>query len=222
MKRLTGAALLLAAITLPVVVSGCGGNASSENSSDAGTMSALASANGSSDLSGTWTLNKDLSDNPPHRPDSGGHWRGRGGHPDSAARTEFRSRHPRREQPDSLMGAGPMHGRMGQARTMTIAQTDSTVEMTGPRGHTRTLYTDGRVMTPDNDRAAEGIEIRASWNGDGNLVIEHKGPKGGTRTETYSLAADGKQLYVAIHVDPFGDREARDFRRVYDAAVFGS
>ncbi len=227
--------LSLAAVALLFGLTGCGGNTSGENAATAGTVGAWASANGSSDLSGTWTLNKDLSDPPPQRPDSARGWRGRGERPDSARFARFREGgqcpdsarlagfRARWENRDSTRGDRPMRGHMAGpgAQTMTISQTDSTVEMSGPRGRTRVLYTDGRIMTPPNDRAPEGIEIRATWNAEGSLVIEHKGPKGGTRTETFSLSVDGKQLYVATHVDPFGDREAHDFRRVYDAASSG-
>jgi len=200
----TVAGFTLSAILALGVFAGCGNNASGDNAATLGTVSALASTNGATDLSGTWILNKDLSDRP-HRPDSTSrpegwrHHRGRGPHP------------------DSLRGEHPMRGPL----TLAIVQTDSTVAITGPRGRTRTLYTDGRVMTPLYERAPEGVEIRASWNSEGQLVVEHKGPKGGTRTETFSLSADGEQLFIATHVDPAGDREARDFRRVFDAASSG-
>jgi hypothetical protein len=119
--------------------------------------------------------------------------------------------------PDSLLGHWRGRGRRGPM-TMTISQTDSTVEITGPQGRTHTLFTDGRVMTPQNDRAPEGAEIRAIWDSEGQLVVNHSGPRGGTRIETFSLSADGKQLIIATHVDPAGEREEHDFRRVYDAA----
>lgn len=216
-------ALALSIGALSFGVAGCGGDASSDNSTNIGK---LASADGATDLSGTWVLNKDLSDAPPRRPDSargmqrpdgpppdsGRGWRRHGGGPDSARWARLRD-----SIPDSLRGQGPGRGPRGPM-SMTIAQTDSTVEITGPRGRTRTLYTDGRVMTPQNDRAPEGVEIRAIWNSEGQLVVTHTGPKGGTRSETFSLSADGEQLIIATHVDPFGDREARDFHRVFDAA----
>lgn len=216
-------ALALSIGALAFGVAGCGGDASSDSSAN---ISKLASADGATDLSGTWVLNKDLSDAPPHRPDSArgwhqpdgprpdsGHsWRRHDGPPDSA-----RWARRRENFPDSLRGQGPGRGPRGPM-SMTIAQTDSTVEMTGPRGRTRTLYIDGRVMTPQNDRAPEGVEIRAIWNSEGQLVVTHTGPRGGTRIETFSLSADGEQLIIATHVDPAGDREARDFRRVFDAA----
>ena len=217
------AALALTAGALLFGATGCGGDASSDNSTTAGKM---ASADGATDLTGTGVLNKDLSDPPPRRPDrargmhhpdgpppdSGRGWRRHGGGPDSARWARMRD-----SIPDSLRGFGPGRGPRGPM-SMTIAQTDSTVEITGPRGRTRILYTDGRVMTPQNDRAPEGVEIRAIWNSEGQLVVTHTGPRGGTRSETFSLSADGKQLIIAVHVDPAGDHEARDFRRVFDAA----
>lgn len=219
------AALALTAGALLFGATGCGGDASSDNSTTAGKVAA---ADGTGDLTGTWVLNKDLSDKPQRPdsgrgfgrpdgppPDSGRGWRRHGAGPDSAHWAQMRD-----SIPDSLRGFGPGHGPRGMrgTMTMTIAQTDSTVDITGPRGRTRTLYTDGRVMTPQNDRAPEGVEIRAIWNSEGQLVVTHTGPRGGTRSETFSLSADGKQLIIAVHVDPAGDHEARDFRRVFDAA----
>lgn len=215
------AALTLTAVALLFGATGCGGDASSDNSATAGK---LASADGAGDLTGTWVLNKDLSDRPQlpdsgrgfgHHdgppPDSGHGWRRHGGMPDSARWARLRD-----SIPDSLRGPGP-RGMRGPI-SMTIVQTDSTVDITGPRGRTRTLYTDGRVMTPQNDRAPEGVEIRAIWNAEGQLVVTHTGPLGGTRTETFALSADGKQLIITTHVDPAGDRPEHDFRRVFDAA----
>lgn len=219
------AALALTAGALLFGATGCGGDASSDNSA---TVGKLASADGAGDLTGTWVLNKDLSDKPQRPdsghgfdrpdgppPDSGRGWRRHGGPPDSARWARMRD-----SIPDSLRGFGPGHGPRGMRgpMTMTIAQTDSTVDITGPRGRTRTLYTDGRVMTPQHDRAPEGVEIRAIWNTEGQLVVTHVGPKGGTRTETFALSADGEQLIITTHVDPAGDRPERDFRRVFDAA----
>jgi hypothetical protein len=203
----TVAGLTLSAILALGVFAGCGNNASGDDVETLGTVSAPASTNGATDLSGTWAFNKELSDMP-QRPDSARHWGG------------FRGRGEHRECPDSMQGERPSRGQMGGP--ITIAQTDSTVVITGPRRRSRTLYTDGRMMTPQSDRAPGGAELRASWNSEGHLVVEHKGPKGGTRTETFSLAAEGKQLVIATHLDPAGDREAKDFRRVFDAASSGN
>lgn len=187
-------------------MTGCGNSASGENAAAVGT---LASTGGSTDLSGTWVLNKDLSDHP-RRPDSLRHpdstdrpmgWRrpggrgGRGPHADSLQG----GRHPR----------GPM--------TFVIVQTDSTVAITGPRDRTRTLYTDGRVITHERDDD-KVVQVTASWNSEGQLIVVRTGPHGGTHAETFSLAAEGQQLIVDTHIDPASDREPRDFRRVFDAA----
>jgi hypothetical protein len=203
----TVAGLTLSAILALGVFAGCGNNASGDDAAMLGTVSALASTNGAADLSGTWAFNKELSDMP-QRPDSERHWGG------------FRGRGDRRERPGGMQGERPSRGRTGGP--ITIAQTDSTVVITGPRRRSRTLYTDGRTMPPQNDRAPGDAEIRAAWNSEGHLVVEHKGPKGGTRTETFSLAAEGKQLVIATHLDPAGDREAKDFCRVFDAASSGN
>lgn len=212
-------------------VSGCGNNSSGESVNVAGR---LASADGAGDLSGQWVLNKNESEFPFRNgkgmrgdcPDST-KWQMRrdrrqsGECPDSARWGQGHGKGMRGDCPEGMKGDRPMRGQHGARgpMTMTIAQTDSTVEITGMRGFTRLLYTDGRAIAPNHDRAPEGAEVRATWNAEGKLVVEHSGPRGGKRIETFSLSGDGKQLIVAVHHDPAGDREARDFRRVYDAAV---
>ena len=101
-----------------------------------------------------------------------------------------------------------------------IEQTDSTVAITGPRERTRTLYTDGREITHERDDKV--IQVTASWNSEGQLVVVRTGPHGGTHTEMFSLAAEGQKLIVDTHIDPASDREPRDFRRVFDAAPSGN
>ena len=199
--------LVLGALSMGI--NACGNNASGENSGAVGT---LASTNGATDLSGTWVLNKDLSDHPRrpdslHRPDSMGNpdgWRrrgGRGGHGPHS---------------DSMGGGWPMRGPM----TLVIEQTDSTVAITGPRGRTRTLYTDGRVVTHTRGDDGPEVQVTSSWNDQGQLVVVKTGPRGGTHTETFSLSDNGQQLFIDTHVVP-PEREAFDFRRVFDAASSG-
>ncbi len=199
------ASLAGVAIMAAFATSGCGNNSANGEVSAA---ASLASANGSTDLTGTWVYNEDLSDHP-RRPDSSGR-------PDGWRRGD--GRRERRPRHDSLHEGRHPRGPL----TFVIEQTDSTVAITGPREHTRTLYTDGRVITRQRDDDSAGGQVSASWNTDGQLVVTRTGPKGGARTETFSLSANGQQLIIATFVDPAGDRGARDFRRVFDAAPAGN
>jgi len=223
------AALALSIGALAFSVVGCGGDASSDNSASIGK---LASADGATDLSGTWVFNKDLSDHP-RRPDSAGRpdgWQ----RPDSSRRPDGWQRPDSSGRPDGWRrgdgrrGRGPHADSSREGRrprgpmTFVIEQTDSTVAITGPREHTRTLYTDGRVITRQRDDDKPGAQVMASWNTEGQLVVTRTGPKGGARIETFSLSADGQQLIIATHADPAGDREARDLRRVFDVATSGN
>lgn len=205
--RITSTALSALAIIAIVAVggiTGCGNSASGDDTAAVGT---LASINDATDLSGTWILNKDLSDHP-RRPDSLHR-------PDGANRHDGWRRHGGRgSRPDSLHGNRRMHGPM----TFVIQQTDTTVEITGPRGRTRVLYPDGRVITHTRGDDSLEFQVTASWNSENALVVVGTGPRGGTRTETFSLSADGRQLFIDTHVDPAGERKPRDFRRVFDAA----
>lgn len=210
-KPVTAATLVIVAVLAIGGLIGCGNNASGESSTELGT---LASADGASDLSGTWVLNKDLSDHP-RRPDSLGR-------PDSTDRPDHWRRRRDRDghgpRPDSLRDGRHMRGPF----KLVIEQTDSTVAISGPRGRTRLIYPDGRVVTHARDNDSVAVEVTATWNSEGHLVIVGTGPKGGTRTETFALSAAGDRLIIDTRVDPASDREPRDFRRVFDSAPSGN
>lgn len=237
-NRFTKSAILLA---IPAVLllglAGCGGS-SSDGQTSGRTTGALA-ASTTTDLTGTWKLNRELSDPPPRRqwadslrhghhpyldslggdhhwppPDSMG-----GDHPwppPDSLRHGF-GRHHRPPMGDSLrppMGDSlHMHGGFA----MKITQTDSTVTMTGPFGREHTLYTDGRATTPQGPWGHDGATVSATWSAQSELVIVHTGPKGGTRTDTFSLTNNGSQLVITSSVKRPSDSETRSFRRVFDA-----
>ncbi|HWO58383.1 MAG TPA: hypothetical protein VNN55_12565 [bacterium] len=213
----TLAAAGLATLMLLGLNTGCGG--SDPSAAPAGTAGAVSANAGGTDLSGGWTLNRDLSDAPPP-PDSlrmRGHSPRRGAPGDPLAPED--ARRPRgmrgRQHGDNADFDGGRRGPRGPM-TMTIAQTDSTVTITGPRGHARTLYTDGRAMTPDGPRATEGATVTATWNSDGALVITHTGPRGGRRTETFTISPDAQQLTIVSVMQRRDQTDGRTMKRVFD------
>jgi hypothetical protein len=52
------------------------------------------------------------------------------------------------------------------------------------------------------------------WSGD-RLTVERQSPRGGTISETLSLADDGRTLIIRTTMGATGDRPAREFKRVY-------
>jgi hypothetical protein len=153
-------------------------------------------------LSGTWTLNKDLSDKPP----AGMHaWKSQG----------TQSQTPSENAPQDTEKKGH-HGKMDFQKafgTLTIQQAgDRIVLKNGWRE--RILYTDGRLITENGPRGA--AEVHARWD-DGRMIVDAQSEHGPARTETYSLV-DG-QLIIMTHMDAHGNMPELNLRRVYDAAA---
>jgi hypothetical protein len=171
------------------------------------------------DLGGTWTLNRDASDD------------------QRAALGERKLHIERREAPSesgSISGGGPpgagrmsdadlesMHEQMMQrlasAERIDIEQrTDAMTLKTDARtvscGTTETT----QVSTPDGGVA----DRQCGWDGNA-FVIELKSPDGVTQRDSYTLTGDGKQLIVTTKLESGGgDAPAMSMvtRRVYDRA----
>ncbi len=181
-RNLLGATLILFAASVPVAIVGCDEPTGSQNAANA----SLA-ASDQSDLSGSWVLNLDESDDP---------------------REQFGSREDRlrRRRSGSLdaEGEGPRRGggrRLRAGRQFEITQDDGSVTFSyGSYGNglSRTLQTDGQIIT--RELSGGEVEIRAFWS-DGDLVVERTGSEGGTFTQTYSLSDDGAQLFLTIRVE---------------------
>ncbi len=156
---------------------------------------------GQPNLSGTWNLNEEASDQRPVRRRRDG-----GGGGDSQSGGGRRGQRRR--------GSGDGSGGLRGGNTLVITQDASTVTF-GAGDRSRTLYTDGRVITREGERGS--LELRAFWQDDA-LVVERTFDNGRRITQTYALSEDGKQLYVTIRIE--GDRLSQpvEFRRVYDAA----
>lgn len=179
-------------------------------------------------LTGTWTLNEDLTarmreddqQGAPHgggfgggmgRRGGGGGRRGGGrypgGSPDGAQR-------PEGEQRDSGEGQRPNFAALD---TLTITQSGNQVTVTDKEGHARVFRADGTKA--HDDKAFGGpAEVQASWDAEsGGLVVQVKPDKGPKRTESYIVSNDGKHLYVVLTLE--GERGSRKIRRAYDPAA---
>jgi hypothetical protein len=102
---------------------------------------------------------------------------------------------------------------MQPADVLTITQGEGDVTIARDDGRTLRLYIDGRKA-----READGaIERTTRWDGP-RLVSEIKVGDGPKITESWWLAAEGKQLQASIRLQmPRGDREVV-INRVYDSA----
>jgi hypothetical protein len=181
-----------------------------------------------SSIVGAWTLNKDLSDQPPTgeqgsgengsgRRDGGGYG-GRGGFGGGM-------RGGRRGGMGGMGGGSNMSPedaqRMRQAMRdeltapdqLTIVQSDAMILMTSQDGRTVRLSPDGKKIKDDNTK----IERKTKWDGD-KLVSEVKGLGRGTITESYRVDPETHRLTVTIQM-PGRNGQERTLNRVYDPAA---
>src|SRR5262245_19352424 len=180
-----------------------------------------------SSLAGAWTLNKDLSDQPPDRSGGGENGqRGRrgGGYGGGGGRR------------GGYGGGGGGHGRGGSGgggQTMdpdamarvrealrdivnppdhlTVTQTDSMVVLTGADGRTTRLSLDGKKIKDENTN----IERKTKWDG-GKLVTEISGLQGKI-TQTYSVDPEKHQLRIVAALEGRNGQQPRTITHVYDA-----
>jgi len=157
------------------------------------------------DITGTWVVNLELSDKPGdlierERPQGapGGREEGGGGE--------------RRER--MQIGVALL---LQNSVAFKVEETDSTLNLTGAEGISRTFHLDGK----ERERRIEGLGtvlVKARWRGD-KLVIERTLQGGAKITEEFELAPDGRQLYVKMKVS--GGARGLELRRVYDAGHEG-
>ena len=155
------------------------------------------------DLSGTWELNPDASDNPR---EVLGNRRGQG--PRAGARSDSGARgFGRPGRPEGRRGGGTGD------RVLTITQADETVTLThGPR---RSIsFTPNGVAVTKQGRGGER-QVTAKWEGE-VLVVEHSGPRGGSMTRSFQLSADGQQLIVTTKLAGGPSAETVEFHTVFD------
>jgi hypothetical protein len=179
-------------------------------------------------LTGAWTLNKDLSDQPNARGErgddrgrgrrgNGGGGFGRGG--GGRGRGGFGG---------GGMGRGGDRGGMSpedMARTrdamrditdpsdhLTITETDSMVVITSGDGRTTRLSPDGKKIKDDNTR----IERKTKWDA-GKLVSEVTGAGPGKMIQTFAIDPETRQLRISVQIEAGRSGQARSINHVYDA-----
>ncbi len=184
------------------------------------------------DLSGRWSFNPDLSDNPRDKmPEPG---QGRGGPGGGRPPTGPGGGGGGTGGPGGGMGRtsgggggrmGPPPGGMGDddaresmraifepAEELAITQTGTEVAIDEKFGRTRRLHPDGKKYKTDNGTS----DIKTSWK-EGKLQVETRRTRGGSVIETWDLVPDGSRLIVNIRIeDGFGP--SVPLKRVYDRA----
>jgi hypothetical protein len=178
-------------------------------------------------LAGAWTLNKDLSDQPPRRGDDVGAERGRraGGRGSGGGGGRGMGR--------GGLGGGRMGGggagrggmdpenmaRMRQAMRdvtepsdhLTITETESMVVLTDKDGRTTRLSTDGKKVKDENTK----IERKTRWEA-GKLVSEISGASPRKVTQTFAVEPDARQLRIVVNIEGSRGEQPRTITHVYD------
>ena len=145
------------------------------------------------DLSGSWILNGEESEDP--RSQMTG--RGRGGRGGGG-----------QQRMQSLWDASV---------AFKIVQDDSTLTLTSVEGTSLVFYPDGRTV----ERVIEGagkVETKTRWKGE-KLVVERRIGDATRVTSTYELASEGRQLRIKVKIDNDRMQRSMEFLRVYDAIM---
>lgn len=199
-------ALLLAGGSL--LLASCSETQALESEPDAVTGSA-ALVQHPVDLSGTWKVNTDESDDPR---EVLGSRRGQG--PRAGARGDSAGRGFRR--PGGRGGPRP-GGRFGEGQQrrgeLTITQTDDSVILSHGGRRSITITPDGQTVTKEGRRGEH--QITGKWEGQ-VLVVVHSGPRGETMTRSFELSADGQQLFLTHKLEGGPIEEPVEFRIVFD------
>jgi hypothetical protein len=181
---------------------------------------------------GAWSLNKDLSDQPPSQSSSndsgnrngggtgrrgggGGYGGGfgggmRGGHRGGGMGQGQGNSGMSPEDQQRMREA--MRDEMTAPDHLTIIQTEKTIVITTQDGRTTRLSPDGKKVKDDNTK----IERKTKWDS-GKLVSEINGLGPSKITETYLFDPDTHHLRVTIHTDAKGNRPEMNMTRVYEA-----
>ncbi len=183
-------------------------------------------------LSGSWKLNRNESDDPRKKMQEarGGNGGGGGRSPSGGGRPvgggfPF-------PLPGGGGGRGPYGGRGGgqgggqddgdreqmqelftPANSLTISQKDAEVDLTDDQNRRRVFYTDGRQLQKSKDDKYR--EVAAHWE-ESRLVSEEKGPRGGTIRQSFEVVPGGQQLYERLQLSDPRSGSPVVIRYVYD------
>ena len=169
---------------------------------------------------GAWTLNKDLSQLSPERPQGddqrsrggfggrrggGGGGRGGSGGGFSGGRGSGASPDAQRRRTDAARAI------MEAPDRLTITRTESLVIVTTGDGRTTRLSPDGKKIKDDST----GIERKTRWDGS-MLATDITGAGPGKITETYAVDQEHGRLSVTVQMENSRGPNAGVSRRVYD------
>lgn len=192
---------------------------------------------GKPNLSGTWVLNKDESDDARQKiqeaagssGQNGGQqpgWGGGGGYGGGGGWGSRGSRYPGGGGGNTGQGRGQADF-MDDFSHLTIDQTESTVKVTGESGRTLVSYpasNQSQSSSSSSDSSGNTASTRtppsAAWK-DNQLVVEEQQGRRGSTTRTYELSPDGKQLYVTTTLNNPRFQKPVTIRFVYDPASSG-
>jgi hypothetical protein len=186
------------------------------------------STNTKTNLAGTWTLNKDQSDDPRQKmhdamqnsggnggPGGGGGGRNRGGGEGGGGGRGHGE------------GRGQGGGMMSDFSQLTIVQTDTSVKVTGESGRVLAAYSANSTSgsgTQGGSSSGSGSSgndegytpPEAHWQGSQLVAVQQQ--RMGTTTRTYEMSPDGKQLYVTTKMESQRFSQPVTYRLVYDPA----
>lgn len=176
------------------------------------------------DLTGTWQLNKDASDDPAKvmkeaRSSGGGRGGGSGGGMGGMGMGHGGHGHGSGgrggDRGENDGGAQSAEDWFAALTTLKIEHSEPRLAITDAAGHERVVYTDGRKVEEERSHGGTTVVI-ASWK-DGRVQIVSTPETGSKITETFAVTADRTQLTVTTKLEG-GRAPAVTIRRVYDAA----
>jgi hypothetical protein len=182
------------------------------------------------DLSGRWTLNDGLSDNPFDKMreagDGGGRTRGGGGGMPGGGFGRGGGGYGGRGGGGGGRGGGGEGGSGGgsgttpnemleDTRNFVILQKDPELRITTGGKPERVYFLDGRKV--EEERSEGTVKTRTKRKGE-TVVVDTEYPSGREVVQTYEIIKDVKRLVVTTKISG-GRRGSFSFRRVYDPAV---
>lgn len=177
------------------------------------------------DLTGSWEVNEELSEDPQEkmRASFGGRGGGLGGGRRGGGFGEPGGRGgmggPGGGRGRGQGAAGGQGGESGGwtspgAERLEISQEEDSVTIRYNDDRERVLYTDGREVEEQTWRGL--VAVRSEWKKKGRLVVKRETHDGPETTETFTLTDDGEQMRVEVRVQT-GRGPTFEFVRVYDA-----
>ena len=162
------------------------------------------------DLSGKWSMNRELSEDAKAKLEkafpSPGTVRPRGGDKGTQADARDTEREQARRRIEALIEA---------SETLDITQINKELTVVEGNLRERKFYTDGRPFERQ-DRRGNMTTIRARWRGQ-RLVVDTRLADGGKFAESYELAPGGERLFVTVTSEDRRLKQPLVIHRVYDA-----